>query len=224
MSLSCVLPAGQAGNTQETLSNRKSFLEGLGIDYRTLVCAKQAHSDNVRYIEEADRGRGALSYESALFDTDALITDGRNLALAIFTADCLSVFFYDPKTPAIGLVHAGWRGSKKGITAKTIAAMEEYFNTKPQDLYAALGPAIRSCCYQVGEEFTGIFPQELLVRDKRYYLDLASINKKQLLSSGVREENISDCGLCTSCRSDLFFSFRREGESAGRVISVIMLK
>jgi YfiH family protein len=212
------------GNMQDSLSQRKSFLEGLGIDHQELVCAKQMHSDNIRYIEEADRGKGALSYDSALFDTDALITDRRNLALAIFTADCLSVFFCDPKTPAIGLVHAGWRGSKKGITAKAVAAMKECFNTKPQDLYIGLGPAIRSCCYEVGEEFTGFFPQELLVRDKRYYLDLVSVNKKQLLNSGVMEENISDCGFCTSCLNDKFFSFRREGESVGRMISVIMLK
>jgi hypothetical protein len=224
MSLSYGLSAGQAGHTQESLSNRKSFLCGLGIDYRDLVCARQVHSDNIGYAQERDRGRGALSYESSLVGMDALITDKRALPLAVFTADCLPVFLYDRATPAIGLVHAGWRGSLKGITAKAILAMGEYFKSNPQDLYAGFGPAIRGCCYEVGEKFSESFRQELLIRDEHYYLDLASVNKKQLLNSGVREENIADCAICTSCNNEQYFSFRKEGDSSGRMISVIMLK
>ena len=224
MSLFYGLPAGQAGNTQESLSNRKKFLTGLGIDYRAIVCAKQSHSDNVRYVQEADKGKGALIYETALSETDALITNKSNLALAVFTADCLSIFLYDPKTASIGLIHAGWRGSLKGVTAKTIAAMRERFKTDPKNLDVGLGPSIKSCCYQVKGEFTGLFPDDLFLRDKRYYLDLASINKKQLLGCGVREENICDRAICTSCRNDEFFSFRKDGASVGRMMSVIMLR
>ncbi|MDD5156384.1 MAG: peptidoglycan editing factor PgeF [Candidatus Omnitrophica bacterium] len=212
------------GNTKESLSNRKKFLNSLGIDYQSLVCAKQSHSDNVRYAQEADRGKGALTYETALSDTDALITNKKDLALAVFTADCLSIFLYDPKTSSIGLVHAGWRGSLKGVTAKTVSAMRERFKADPQNLYAGLGPLIRSCCYEVRGDFMGLFPDDLLLRDKRYYLDLISVNKKQLLGSGVREENISDRAICTSCRNKEYFSNRREGNAAGRMISVIMLK
>lgn len=94
----------------------------------------------------------------------------------------------------------------------------------PQDLYAGFGPAIRGCCYEVGEEFSESFPQELLVRDEHYYLDLASVNKKQLLNSGVREENIADCAICTSCNNEGYFSFRKEEETYGRMVSAIMLK
>ncbi len=212
------------GNTQDSLANRKKFLAQLGIDYRSLVCANQEHSDNVRYVLEADRGRGASSLENALGDTDALITDKRNVALAVFTADCLPIFLYDPKKPGIGLVHAGWRGSKKGIILRTISAMKEHFNTNPGDLYAEFGPGIKSCCYEVGEEFGELFPQDLLERQGRYYLDLVSFNKKQLLSSGVREQNVSGCSDCTFCSNEKYFSFRKEKEAAGRMISVILLK
>jgi len=212
------------GATRDTLSNRKSFLADCGIDYRSLVCAQQLHSDNVRYATETDCGRGALTYESAIADTDALITNKKNIPLAVFTADCLSLFLYDPKTSSIGLVHAGWRGSLKGVTAKAIVKMKERFRCKPSDLYIGLGPCIRSCCYQVGGEFAGLFPDDLFLRKRRYYLDLVSINRKQLLGLGVKEANISDYRICTSCSNKKYFSFRKEGNSAGRMISVIMLK
>ncbi|MEI6631691.1 MAG: peptidoglycan editing factor PgeF [bacterium] len=212
------------GATGDSLLNRKSFLADCDIDYRSLVCAKQLHSDNVRYATEADSGRGALTYESAIADTDAFITDKKNIPLAVFTADCLSIFLYDPKTSSIGLVHAGWRGSLKGITAKAIVKMKERFKCRPSDLYVGLGPSIRSCCYRVGGEFSGLFPDDLFLRDRHYYLDIISINKKQLFGLGVKEENISDCGICTSCDNKKYFSFRKEGDLAGRMISVIMLK
>lgn len=106
MSLSC-------GDTRDSLNNREGFLKNLGIDCRDLACAKQAHSDCVRYADEGYIGRGALSDESSVADTDAFITDKKNIPLAVFSADCLAIFLYDPQGPAIGLAHAGWRGTKK---------------------------------------------------------------------------------------------------------------
>ncbi len=213
------------GDTANALENRKNFLEGLGIDYRDLVCTKQAHGSSVKYIREADKGKGALSYDNAIFDTDALITDKKNVPLSIFTADCLPVFLYDSKTPGIGLVHAGWRGSQENITVKAVKLMQEKFNTKLEDLYASFGPAIRDCCYEVGKEFAEYFSSECLInRDGRYYLDLAGINKKQLLAGGVQDKNIFDSKICTSCRSEDFFSYRKEGSGCGRMMSVMMLR
>jgi len=207
------------------LENRKNFLKGLGIDYRDLVCTKQVHANVVKYVQDADKGKGALSYENSVSDTDALITNKRNVPLSIFTADCLSVYLYDSKTHSIGLVHAGWRSSKENIAAKTIKLMQEKFNTKAEDLYAGFGPAIRSCCYEVGEELTDFFgPEYLIKRDNRYYLDLAGINKKQLLDQGVKDKNIFDSKICTVCRSEDFFSYRREGSGCGRMMSVMMLR
>ncbi len=212
------------GDSRDSLRNRKSFLKDLGIDCQDLVCAKQVHASCVGYIQEADKGKGAISSDNSIADTDALITDRKNLPLAIFTADCLSIFLYDSKTPAIGLVHAGWRSTKDNIVSKAIKLMQGKFNSQPKDLYAGFGPSIRNCCYEVGKEFSSFFPSGLIERNNRYYLGLALINKKQILESGVEEINIFDSGICTCCRNEEFFSYREEGNSSGRMLSVIMLR
>ncbi|MFH1413335.1 MAG: peptidoglycan editing factor PgeF [Candidatus Omnitrophota bacterium] len=212
------------GDIKDSLNNRKRFLGALGIDYKDLVCAKQIHSDRIEYSKEGDQGKGALTFEDAIDGADGLISDRRNLPLAIFTADCLSVFLYDVKTPAVGVIHAGWRSSKEKISAKAVQSMQQRFGTRLGDLYAYCGPCIRNCCNEVGAEFKEYFGNDVISRDGRYYLDLASVNKKQLLGIGVKEENLLDSGFCTFCRNNEFFSYRREEDSSGRMISVIMLK
>lgn len=212
------------GDTSSSLDNRKDFLAGIGIPYQDLVCAKQVHGSNVRYVKEEERGSGALSYENSLPDTDAFITDKLDVPLAIFTADCLSVFLYDPRTPAVGLVHAGWRSTKGNIAGKTVELMKKQCNTAPEGLYAGFGPAIRECCYEVSADFRGYFTYGLRKRNDAYYLDLIGINKKQLIDAGVKEAHIFDSRKCTSCQNQDLFSFRKERESCGRMMSVIMMK
>lgn len=212
------------GNVEDSLEHRREFLAELGIDYRDLVCAQQVHGNNVAYIQEKDLGRGALTYASALENTDALITDKKNIPLAIFTADCLSVFIYDPIAPAVGLVHAGWRSTKLEIVKNTIMLMQKKFASQANQLYVMFGPAIRSCCYEVGKEFNDFFSFGLQHKHGRFYLDLASLNLKQAQDAGVLVQNIFDCGLCTCCRNEEFFSYRKESKDCGRLISVMMLK
>ncbi len=212
------------GNTSSSLKNREAFLSSLGVDYKNLICGEQVHKDGVKYVCEEDAEKGALSYESAVTQTDAFITDKKCLPIAIFTADCLSIFLYDYNTPSVAIVHAGWRSSKTGITAKTIRLMREKFNTKVKDLHATFGPAIRKCCYEVGEEFKNYFPGAVSGINNKYYLDLVKVNREQLLSLGVKDANILDNNICTYCRNDEFFSFRKEGKDCGRMMSVIMLK
>ncbi len=212
------------GDTSASLNNRKDFLNELGMDYRNLVCTKQVHGTNVMLVGNKDKGKGALSYESSISDTDALITDERNIPLAILTADCLSVFLYDSKKHAIGLVHAGWLGTKDNITGKTIEKMQKQFGTDTQDLQVAFGPAMRQCCYEVGEAFKDLFSFGLNFRDNRIYLDIAGVNRKQLLDLGLDDKQIYDSKLCTFCQNDDFFSFRKEEKTCGRMISVMMLK
>ena len=211
------------GDARHSLEHRRDFLNQLGIDYQNLVCGQQVHGNAVAYVEGKDIGRGALSYDSAIAHTDALITDRRHIPLAIFTADCLSVFLHDPLTPAIGLVHAGWRSTKAEITLRAIELMQEKFNTSAKDLSVAFGPALRTCCYEVGEEFQDFFPQGILRKNNRYYLDLVEINKQQALTTGVTSQNIFDGQICTSCRNHEFFSYRRESKNCGRMMSVVML-
>lgn len=212
------------GDTINSLENRKNFLLNLGIDYQNLVCAKQVHASQIRYVQEENRGKGALSYDSSIPNTDAFITDKRNLPIAIFTADCLPIFLYDPKTPAIGLIHAGRQSTKEEIAIKTVQLMKEKFNIWPKDLYVGFGPAIRKCCYEVGKEFRDFFLSNLIEKNSHLYLDLVGINKKQLLSLGVSDNNIFDSGICTSCQNQEFFSYRKEGNNCGRMMSIMMLK
>lgn len=212
------------GDVKEALADRRDFLKFLGIDYRALVCANQVHGSTVREVFQHDKGKGALSKDTAVPDTDALITNVRRLPLAVFTADCLPVFLYDPAQKAIGLAHAGWRGSKDNIALKTLQLMREKFQARAENLLVGFGPALRNCCYQVGLEFKNYFTAGVSERDNKMYCDLAGINKKQLLEAGVKEENIYDPGICTSCRNDKYFSYRREADASGRMISVIMLK
>jgi YfiH family protein len=212
------------GDTKGSLKNRQDFLSALGIDYQDLVCAKQVHKSQIRYVKEDDKGKGALSYDTAFNDTDALITDKKRLPLAIFTADCLPISLYDPKTSAIGLIHAGWRSTQENIARHAVQLIQEKFNSRPEDLYVGFAPAIRQCCYEVKSELNNLFADELIEKDGSYYLDLVGLNKKQLLGSGIKEEHILDCQICTSCQNKNFFSYRREGKNCGRMMSVIMLK
>lgn len=211
------------GDTRDSISNRNNFLSALGIDYRGLICAKQSHESNIICVREADKGKGALSYESSIPDTDGLITERKNLPLAVFSADCPSIFLYDSTLKAIGLIHAGWRSTRGHIAGKAVKLMQREFNTNPEGLCAGFGPAIRKCCYEVSSDFSGPLDPGMIKRGSRYYFDLIGVNKKELLDSGIKEDNIFDTEICTSCRKDEFFSFRKEGKPCGRLMSVMML-
>jgi YfiH family protein len=212
------------GPAQDSIDNRRDFLKKFGVDHKELVCAKQVHGDRIKLAGSADKGSGALVYDNAVADTDAFLTDRPYLPLAIFTADCLPVFLYDSENHAAGLVHAGWKGSQAQITAKAVRLMQKEFTTRPRQLYAGFGPAIRECCYEVGKEFNGYFTRGVIERDRRFYFDLIGVNRQQLLDAGVQEKNIVDPYICTACRNDTFFSYRKDGPAGGRGMSVIMLK
>lgn len=212
------------GDTAQSLENRKKFLDTLGISYRDLVCAKQIHGSNVYLAASDDLGKGALAYKTAVSDTDALITNQKNIPLGIFTADCLSVFIYEPQALAAAVVHAGWRSTKELICPKTIKKMIDEFNIDPTKLLIGFGPSMRSCCYEVEGEFARHFEYGLIKKENKYFLDLAQINKKQLIDSGVKGDNIFDSKICTACPDSQYFSFRRNGPDCGRMISVIMIK
>lgn len=167
--------------------------------------------------------RNTTKRSTALEDADGILTDRRGLAIAVRTADCLAIFLYDPRNEVIGLLHAGWRGTQQRISAQAVALMREQWDSDPKDLRVAFGPAIRSCCYRVGASFLEHFPKETVKRKQGYFFDLPGANKDQLVGAGVDAANIADCSVCTCCDVTCF-SYRRERESAGRMISVMMLK
>jgi len=212
------------GDTANSLKNRQNFLKHIGIDYRNLICAKQVHGKNIKYVTQENKGKGALNYNSSIVDTDGFLTDQKGLPVAVLTADCLSVFIYDPTCPAVSVLHAGWRSTEENICAEGIKMMQDKFNSQPHRLFVGFGPYIRSCCFEVEKDFKSNFGFGMVKRGSRIFMDIGLINKDQLISCGVREKNIFDSGICTSCDNTNFFSFRKEADKSGRMISVIMLK
>ncbi len=211
------------GDIGDSLENRRKFLNIIGIDYRDLICAKQVHEKNVEYVTKEHKGRGALDYDHSFADTDGFFTDQPKVPISILTADCLSVFIYDPQRPAIAILHAGWRSTEKNISQAGVSRMREKFGSQPEELQIGFGPSIRACCFEVEKDFKSNFAFGLFKRDGRVFMDIALINQRQLVDCGVRAENIFDPKFCTFSDHN-FFSFRKEAQAAGRLISVIMLK
>jgi YfiH family protein len=169
-----------------------------------ITTAKQIHSD---IIQEADR---------ALGDGDALISRQPGLFVGVKTADCVPILIVDPATRSVAAIHAGWRGSARGIAASTIRAITVRSRTDPDGFRAAIGPAIGVCCYEVGPEVARRFG---IATDEAVHLDLAAINEMQLRNAGV--SNIWKSPDCTFCAASRFYSYRRERDRAGRMLSFI---
>jgi YfiH family protein len=183
---------------------------------RELKCLRQVHGTAV--VDPAGAG------DSAVGDAWAGVP-GEGALLGIATADCLPVLLCHPPSGRLGLAHAGWRGATGGIVGKTLAAM----GCPAGETVAALGPCVRPCCYEVGEDvalaarrsppsFESLWPSA----HGKYRFDLAAFVKAELLAAGVRPEKIDCLSCCTACRPDLFFSFRREGpRPTGRLLGFL---
>ncbi len=204
--------------------NRQRLCNALGLDPAALVTAEQVHGDHVQVVGAADAGK--------LFPaTDAMITRER-MALMTLHADCVPVLIYDPRTPAVGVAHAGWRGTVLKIAPKTIAAMGTVFGTQPADCLVGIGPSIGPCSYEVDAkvmaEFQAAFAYwQDLAEEKdaaHWYLDLWEANRQSIIGAGVPEENITLSGMCTQCNQDMLFSYRGEHGITGRLAAVIKLK
>jgi polyphenol oxidase len=155
---------------------------------------------------------------------DALVTDEIGRCVGVRTADCVPILLLDTRNRAVAAVHAGWRGTAARVVACAIERMTDEFDTAPIDVYAAIGPCIRNCCYEVGADvgaqFTPFFPEWEPVTASRK-LDLPGANRRQMEKAGLSDDRIFDCDLCTTCQSAQFFSYRREPENPGRMLAAI---
>ena len=193
----------------------------LGLDEHATISASQAQADDVAIVGAAQRG-------SVVKDVDALITNEPGIPLLLRYADCVPILFYDPTHRAIGVAHAGWRGTVLKIAAKTAQKMVEAFGTRPRDLIACIAPSIGPCCYEVGDEVIARVREsfdnanELVISTNGHiHFDLWQANALQLSQVGVKHIEIAQ--LCTAHHTDDFFSYRAENKVTGRFGAIIAL-
>lgn len=196
--------------------NYKRLCDSAGLSFDSLVASAQDHHTYVRAVTAADCGIG-ITKPRDMPSVDALITNDPGVTLVTYYADCTPLFFVDAKNRAIGLAHAGWRGTVGRIGEKVIEKMTALYGTDPKDVKAAVGPAISVCCYEVDEPCAAhflalhdldtarfVFPKQ----GGKYRLDLLECNRQILTAAGVPAENITVSDVCTNCHSDLLWSHR----------------
>ncbi len=208
---------------QAVLANRAGFAAAVGVDAARFTTCEQVHGSNVAVVNSDLVGAGAQSLATTIRDTDALVTNLPDVPLLLFYADCVPVLLADVRSGAIGLAHAGWRGTVAQIVCKTVQAMQTAFGSRPQDILAAIGPSIGACCYEVDDlvrdKAAGYekFFAPVSGRDGKYMLDLWGYNRALLLECGVPAEQIATAGVCTAHNHELFCSYRAEAGKTGRM-------
>lgn len=209
------------------VERRRSWLKTLGLDLNYLVSGIQVHGTGIALVRQTDVGLGAFTIDNAIPDTDALITKEKGVILATYTADCLPIFVYDPMTPSVAVIHAGWRGAINGIVTLTIQRMVKEFGVNPVNCLVAIGPSICGCCFrverQLAERFAEVHPQVAVINESENRVDLQTFIKLEMISSGILSDRIYEAGLCTSCHTDQFFSYRAEQGISGRMMGIIGL-
>jgi YfiH family protein len=201
---------------EDVYRNRDHITSTFGFTRKRLILLKQMQTDGILLIKDP------VLTIPPLLEYDAVITDASNIFLGIKTADCIPILILDPKKKVIAAVHAGRQGTALNITMKVIKKLEGEFGCSLKSLLVAIGPSIGSCCYEIDEK---VFhpewnPFSISVKNGKWMVDLAQINIAQMKREGINEEQISWINLCTRCHSDLFFSYRREGQT-GRQLSFI---
>ena len=203
--------------------NQQIFSDQTGI--KTLKYCKQIHSDVVINANSIPNSLWNVGEQSGSAKTgDAIISAHSDVALGIFTADCVPVFILDVAAPAVGIAHAGWRGTLARIATKTLAQMKATFGTMPDNCLVHIGPSIQKCCYTVSTELLIQFEQQFgRTVHNGNCLCLQTANVKQLMDAGVPSDSISISPFCTACSTDNFYSYRAEGGQTGRMLSFIQL-
>ena len=198
--------------------NRVRFLAAIGAPGWPIMKLKQVHSGIVVEIRDTSAASDAI-------EADAAITKMRGVMLAVQTADCVPILISDLRRTVVAAIHAGWRGTAARIVETTVLRLMMEFSVDPKDLLASIGPHIGVCCYEVGEDVVTAIASPAAVEHQlewaKPHLNLATANRQQLLDAGISEGHIEISSLCTRCRGDLLYSYRREGTKTGHMLSVI---
>ena len=192
--------------------NRRRFFAEAGVPADRLVFQRQVHGDVVCHVQ----GPGVLDA------TDGCYTATPDLYLCVTIADCVPVFLFDPGVPAVGVVHAGWRGTVGEIARKGVEAMIRTLGAQPSRMKAYIGPSAGVCCYAVGEEVWSRLPASCIVEESGVRkADLKGANRELLIAAGVPESAVVVDLACTICGAEVYHSHRREGSASGRMMGVI---
>ena len=207
--------------------NRKRLARALGVKVEDFTYTHQTHTTNVAVVREEDRGKRFM-------ETDGMVTNVPGICLVTFYADCVPLYFVDPVHKAIGLSHSGWRGTVGRMGQVTLEKMKEVYGTRPEDIYAAIGPSICQDCYEVSgdviEEFQKSFkksvcPQLFYKKENgKYQLNLWRANQLVLTEAGVAEQKIAVTNLCTHCNPEILFSHRSTGVKRGNLSALLAIK
>ncbi len=208
--------------------NYRRFCCACGLPFDSLVLTHQTHTANVAVAEGSLRGQGRYR---ELRDTDGLVTAAAGLGLCCFTADCVPILLADPQNRVVASVHAGWRGTIGEISARAVEKMAA-LGASPANIFAAIGPSIGPCHFEVGPEvqaeFTARFgealPQKPSVNEGRSMVDLWQANRLVLQGAGLAENHIFTAEICTFCNNSLFYSHRYTNGRRGNMVAAIALE
>ena len=219
----------QYNNCIKSQYNDLKNILGINLTTSKIIKPVQKHTINVQIVDETN-------INNYFDNTDGLITNLKNVALATSLADCQGILIYDPNKRVIGNVHSGWRGTLKRIVINAIHLMEEKFNSNPTDIEIYICPSILKCCFEVDEDVEILFRNEFndinidefietrnKTKNQKFYIDTVGINRAILMKEGVKAENIITSNICTKCNSDKIHSYRADGKNAGRNLSIIMM-
>ncbi|TLU53344.1 MAG: peptidoglycan editing factor PgeF [Chlorobium sp.] len=197
--------------------NTRRLCAAAGIDPEKMVRSEQVHGTEILVAEKPGAYHGY----------DAFITNKENLFLSVFTADCYPILVFDPRHNASGAIHAGWKGTAGEIVLKTIDTMQKNYGSRPSECLAWIGTGISGDAYEVSREVTKAFradessPSHFSANEEKYLLDLGQVNFRQLLDAGMQIANIERSSFCSYRDSSLFFSYRRDKGTTGRMVSLI---
>ncbi len=201
--------------------NRQVFFKKEKINTRSIVLAELIHGNKVIAVDNQSRGK-------IIMGADALITKEKNLTLALTAADCLVIYFYDPKKQAIGLAHAGWRGLLNNLITKTVISLEKNYHSQAKDLQIYISPHIQVCHFAIKKNILAQFKKhtnQIIKKEAKIMVNLANIAKEQLIALGILRKNIQVSPECTYCLLNKYFSYRRNAnKNLETMIAYLMLK
>ncbi len=217
----------------KTINNYKKLCKCLNLDYENIVKTEQRHTDNVKIVNlKKDSFEDNLEIAK---ETDALITNKKDIILSTTNADCILMIVFDPIKKVIANIHSGWRGTIKRISVKTIEKMKETYGCNPRDIICCICPSIRKCHFEVDEDVYKMFYNEFKDLEEieniieknlnkgKWNIDTVLINKIILRDAGLLEKNIVDSKLCSVCNKEYIHSFRVEKEGYGLETALISL-